>query len=351
MEKLNRISWEVSEDTYREDSALSYSIISRYLRDGFGCLDRLFDKVETPSLAFGSAVDAIITGGMNEFNKKFIINSLPIDDETFGIFKNIYNTFEDYPKFTSIPVIQVSQELKNNGFWPADKWSDEKRYEGFIKKLKGYTESVWDYCRQLANKTALSQETYQDVLNCVESLKNSKSTYFYFQPDNPFDERWSREYQLKFKATFDNVDYRCMADLLFTDNENKIVYPVDLKTSGKTEYEFFKSFVEWNYQLQARLYWKIIRYNMDEDEVFKDYKLADYRFIVVNRKSLTPLVWEFPQTRLEGTLYYGRNKQIEMRDPLEVGKELAGYLKDRPLVPNGIEPLKKNNLETWLNTL
>ena len=35
---------------------------------------------------------------------------------------------------------------------------------------------------------------------------------------------------------------------------------------------------------------------MDRDPFYKDYKLADYRFIVANKKTLTPLVWIYDGT-------------------------------------------------------
>ena len=57
-------------------------------------------------------------------------------------------------------------------------------------------------------------------------------------PDNPFD-GIERCYQLKFKATLNNVDYRCMFDLILTDHNNKTIQPIDLKTSFKKEYDFY----------------------------------------------------------------------------------------------------------------
>lgn len=103
--------------------------------------------------------------------------------------------------------------------------------------------------------------------------------------------------------------------------------------------------------IQARLYWAIIRQNMDKDEYFKDFKLLDYDFIVVNRRTLTPLVWTCPFTQAVGTLIFGRNGQIEFRSPFEIGKELYYYLSSRPKVPMGIEETKSNDLRKWLNTL
>jgi hypothetical protein len=90
---------------------------------------------------------------------------------------------------------------------------------------------------------------------------------------------------------------------------------------------------------------------MDKDPVFKDYKLENYKFIVVNKNTLTPLVWEYKDTQKTGTLYYGKNNQIECRHPFEIGKELSGYLKAMPSVPNGISISKPNDLKEFLNKL
>lgn len=104
-------------------------------------------------------------------------------------------------------------------------------------------------------------------------------------------------------------------------------------------------------QIQARLYWAIIRQNMDKDEYFKDFKLLDYDFIVVNRRTLVPLVWNCPFTKAVGTLKFGKNDQIEMRSPFVIGEELSSYLTSRPKVPMGINETGLNDLEYWLNKL
>lgn len=90
---------------------------------------------------------------------------------------------------------------------------------------------------------------------------------------------------------------------------------------------------------------------MDKDPIFKDYKLADYKFIVVNKFTLTPLVWKFEDTQKTGTLVYGRKQQIELEDPFKLGEELHSYLSSRPKVPMGISETGPNDLRKWLNTL
>ena len=49
---LRSISWDVSEETYRADPALSYSTLARYEREGFNNLDKLFDSLYVENLFF-----------------------------------------------------------------------------------------------------------------------------------------------------------------------------------------------------------------------------------------------------------------------------------------------------------
>lgn len=344
---LKDISWNVPEEVYRADSALSYSTLAKYEREGFNNLDKLFDRLETPSLTFGSAVDSLITGGQEEFDERFIVAEFPsTPDSIIKIVKSLFSQYKNsYRSLTIIPDIAIIKETEYQSYQM--NWKPETRAK--VIKEKGA-----DYYNLLfiaGSKTILDTQTYQDVCNAVRALKESEATKFYFAEDNPFEPDIERLYQLKFKACLKGIEYRCMSDLLVCDSKNKIIYPIDLKTSSHTEWDFYKSFIDWLYAIQARLYWRIIRNNLDRDEYFKDFKLADYKFIVVNRKTLTPLVWEFKDTTTLGTLYFGKSKQIEMRDPEEIGKELSSYLTSRPKVPMGINENGSNDLEDWLNKL
>ena len=343
---LKDISWQVSEEEYRQDPALSYSTLAKYEREGFNNLDKLFDRVESPSLTFGSAVDSIITGGQEEFDSRFIVAEFPATpDSVIKIVKSLFDTYgETYNSLLEIPDRNIITETEVQSYQL--NWKPETRAK--VIKEKGF-----DYYNILfiaKDKTILDTQTYTEVCDAVDALKTSASTKFYFATDNPF-EPIERLYQLKFKGEFNGVSYRNMADLIIVNHEEKWVKPIDLKTSYKPEWDFYKSFIEWRYDIQSRLYWSIIRQNMDKDEYFKDFKLLDYEFIVVNRKTLVPLVWKCPFTQTEGTLSLGKNNQIVLRSPFEIGEELSYYLNERPIIPNGINWDKSNDLETWINTL
>ena len=47
MKSLKDISWQVTEEEYRQDKALSYSTLAKYERGGFKSLKSLFDVPPT----------------------------------------------------------------------------------------------------------------------------------------------------------------------------------------------------------------------------------------------------------------------------------------------------------------
>ena len=104
---------------------------------------------------------------------------------------------------------------------------------------------------------------------------------------------------------------------------------------------------------QARLYSRIIAENIKKDPYFKDFKLSNYRFIVVNKTTLKPLLWEFPYTHAIGDIKLESEKGYIriLKDPENIGKELSYYLSSRPNVPVGINEVGTNDIVEWINKL
>ena len=348
---LYDISWKVDEPTYRADPALSYSTLARYEREGFNNLDKLFDRIETPSLVFGSCVDTLITGNEEEFNQSFMVAELDnnISDTLVTIVKRLFETFKDkYSSLKDIPnddIISCIEDIQWNNHW-----LPKTRANKIKEDCAGYYGLLY-----IANdRTIISTKTYNEVLKAVDALKTSDSTKFYFEPNNMFDDDIQRFYQLKFKANLNGIDYRCMFDELVIFHDTKKIQPLDLKTSCKKldrEWDFPTHYIEWNYQLQNRLYVRILQDVISKDEYFKDFKILPYKDIIIFKGSDTPLVWDIPFTFEKGALYFGKNKQIEMKDPEDIGKELSSNLTSRPKVPMGISETGPNDLREWLNKI
>jgi hypothetical protein len=339
---LSSIAWNVSEKEYRADPALSYSTLAKFEREGFSNLDKLFDKVESPSLLFGSVVDCLITEGEQSFQDQYVIIDMPsLKPSVEPIVKRIYELFHNsYTNINDIPDSDLLPSIIAYNYQP--NWKEQTRCKVIRQEGQQYYQAMF----MAKDKTIVSQNVYNKAFACVRALKDSPATKLYFADNDPFS-NIERYYQLKFRGTLNNIDYRCMADLILVDHKNKVVYPCDLKTSSHKEYEFPLSFTQWMYMIQGRLYWRLIRKAMDEDEYYKDFDLASYRFIVVNNKeNPTPLVWEFEQTKTRGDLEIGGTI---FRDPEDIGKELSYYLQNHPNVPLNIKNNDINSIEQWFN--
>lgn len=330
MEKeLRDISWLVDEPTYRQDSALSYSTLAKYERDGYDKLDSLFDSISTPSLTEGSMVDCLITGSVEEFNEQFYVADFPsIGDKELQVVTYLYNQYKGlYTSLEEIPATYILEAVNAYDF--QKNWKDETRIRVITERCSTY----YTLKIQAGSKIVVSMDTMYKVQAMVRALRESPATCGYFA-DNDEMSPIRRYYQLKFKATLDGVDYRCMMDECIVDYEKREIIPIDLKTSHKKEWHFEDSFMQWEYMIQARLYAAILKANIEKDEYFKDFTMRNYRFIVVNKESLTPLVWEFPLTYAVGDLV--NEEGTIFRHPFTIGKELRGYLDCKPPVPNGI---------------
>lgn len=342
--QLSDIALKLSEEEYRSSKEYHYSTLATYERGGFNGLSTLFDMKFSPSLLFGSCVDTLLTDGEEAYNKAYMIAEFPkISTAEETIVKSLFSAYSDiYDSLYKISddlILNVSnmQEYQM-------RWRPETRAKVIKEKCGDYYNLLY----LAKDKQIISTELNDKVQNTVTILKESPATSWYFAPNSPFDSV-QRYYQLKFKFTHNNIGFMCMADLIVVDYDKKIIYPCDLKTSSHKEWDFYKSFIDWNYQIQARSYWRNIRANMDADNYFKDFELANYRFIVCNGESLEPLVWEFTDTKELGTLTYGKNNQIVCRDPYEIAEELNYYLSTGASVPLKIQKEGTNNIIEWLN--
>lgn len=345
--RISQISWKVPEKVYRADPALSYSTIAKYTRTGFNGLQTLFDEQTSPSLTFGSVVDTILTGGMDEFNALFYVAEFPtgLGPKAIEVVQKAYEQYsQQYTKFTDIPQDSLDLLTQECGFYR--NYKPENRIK--ILKENGAAE-YYTIMKEGAGKEIISTETFQKAQSAVNALRTSPSTKHLFEKNNPFD-GVQRDYQLKFKATIDGVDFRNMADLIISYPEQKHIKPYDLKTSHNCEWDFVNSFIKWQYHQQARLYWRIIRENMDKDPILKDWTLDDYTFIVVNNfTDPHPLTWVYEDTQKRGDLTYGKNQEIVFKDPVEVGKELQRYLSTNPTYPDDIDTIGSNSIVNALN--
>lgn len=344
MEKsLADISLKITEQEYREDKSFHYSTLAGFERSGFNYLLQNNERVETPALIFGSCVDALITGGVEEFTKKFVVGEeIVISNTVKDIITALFTkNYPEHKTFNKVSDEDILLEIRNYGYASKSNWTDQTK----IKKIRESGSDYYVFLSKKTDKTVISREVYNDVMNCVQALKTSESTSSYFSPNTKDIEHL---YQLKFHATLNGIDYCAMLDEIIVDHANKTIQPIDLKTSSSNEWDFAESFIKWGYAIQAKLYTRVLLANVKADPYFKDFTVLPFKFIVVNKVTLTPLVWEFKACFEKGNYYYGRYRNLIIRDPEEIALDLQYYIDNKPKVPYGIDYKGTNSLDTML---
>lgn len=290
MEKsIKELSWNVTEEEYRKDPAISYSTLSRFEREGWRKIGSLFDKIETPALQFGSAVDCMLTDGEQAFNDRFIVCEFPnLSDNLITITKVLFLKYgETHRRVDTIDDDIISDVAVANGYYAGDSYRALR-----IKKVKESCNEYYSLLALAGEKTILSQRDYNDVMSCVNELTSNSVTKDFFFTD-PWDNSIEKVFQLKFKAEWNGIPVRCMFDELIVDHVNKVIYPIDLKTTGHPEEEFDGSFATWRYDIQAKLYTYILQECIKRDPYFSQFKIQHYQFVVINRRTIAPVIWEF----------------------------------------------------------
>lgn len=340
---LYDISWQVTEPEYRKGKGLSYSTIARFHREGFDNLNKLFDKIDSPSLIFGSLVDTLLTGDEKEFEENYVVAEFPAVAESqvvvikylFDKYSDTNSSLEEISDNLIIAATEVLNFQKN--------WKPETR----AKVIKENGSVYYDLLHLSIGKTLIGTQLYKDAQECVAILKTNPVTASYFNSCHPFETNIEKFYQLKFRGQYQNIELRCMADLIIVDHIKKTIQPIDLKTSFNKEWNFTKSFIKWGYWIQAQLYWYIIKQTIEKDPFYQNYTLLDYQFIVISNNSRIPLIWTYADTQKEVDCVYGKNQQIVCTNWRSIVKDLNYYLEFKPTVPKGITD--KNELITWLN--
>ena len=336
-----------TEDEYRQYPAMDFSTISKFSREGFENIHSLKESINTPSLSFGSAVDCLITEGVEAFNKKFVIMDFKkVSDSIKTIVEFIFNKSAKenlQGKLSDIPlddIVDACDEFQ----WQMN-WKDLTRYEKILALCSDY----FDFLKVMGDRRPLEPDFYQKVMEVYYKLKESDTTKFYFnESENSGIDKF---YQLKFTATLNGIEYKGMFDCVIVDHYAKTIQIVDLKTSSENEWNFYKSVNKYNYHMQARLYTRILQEVIKTSEYFKSFKVLPFQFIVINKFSLIPLIWQFDDCFEYGTLEYGDTQKFIFKDPEDVALELKYYLDNKPMVPKGISIKEPNNLVNYLNKL
>lgn len=286
---FSSITWQVSDLEFRSTKMYSYSRLSRFAHEGPKALIET-KAVDTESLRFGSLVDCLLTSP-EELENEFLISDFKKPPQRV---MDLLNYIWEHSSQTSTSLNSISdKEL----IAAADIFEYLPSYANSTR-LTRIRNSGTDYFRLLGagkNKIKVTTGDVKDAQEVVQVLKTHPHTsrYLNLTSEEILNNSVEILFQLKLKAEYNNIPIKGKFDIIVVDHIRKTIYPIDLKTTGKEETEFEKSFIDFNYYIQAEMYTYMLKQTIEQDEYFKDFAIAPFKFMVINRFNRKPLIWEW----------------------------------------------------------
>lgn len=283
---LQVLSWMVDEKEYRNSSYASYSILSQFSREGPRVLSHPIKGIDTPATRFGSLVDYLLTSEENLEHKYIVFNNKLPPTKVIDIVENIINSGLDLNYIED----EILLLFINSGKYRRDLKLDKNRINKFREEASLYFNTIYGYYPNKKYKV-VEKEELDKALNVSNTLKQCPYTSEYFTKEHDNIEIL---YQTKFKI--DDSSIRCMFDILKVDHNNKIIIPIDVKTTSSREEDFISSVIKWRYDIQAELYTYILKKKCSEDKYFSQFRVLPFTFVVANVDYPTPIAWIYDRS-------------------------------------------------------
>lgn len=154
-----------------------------------------------------------------------------------------------------------------------------------VSKFFATPEAVeyYDGINSGSSKIKLSKDEYESVEKSKELIMDSPFAYSYFIPSNTWIELL---HQVPIYFSYNSEEFKALLDGVRINHKDKTIEPFDLKTTGKTVYDFIDSFLMYGYFRQCALYEQAILSEASPVKSLLDegYKLLDFTFIVAETK-------------------------------------------------------------------
>jgi hypothetical protein len=246
------------------------------------------DTTTEDHFIFGTAVDIMLTGTYEEFESKFhkVPDSDSCSDTIKAIIKDVYDALDymaceisvefDLTKHESIVLDHCKyQNYQGN-------WKDQTRVDKVIEQGSAY----FDLLVKSKNKMMITETEYALARNAVMALKSDKYTKKF--TDKKLDpknlEFWDKPI---IEFTFGDIEIKGELDRVIIDHHEKLIIPIDFKTTGKTVNSFPHDFWAFRYDFQAGTYRHgLFQHPKVIDLIAKGYTVDNFHYIVVE-KNLT----------------------------------------------------------------
>lgn len=240
-----------------------------------------YDERDTPFFRIGKALDSQLTDP-ESWERDFVV--LDYERPTGKMYDFVLALPEGLTK--SSPIEDFSLAREESGYKYPLQWC----VDNFWKT----SDAVNFYnSRSLAKsgKILLSLSEYEGVMKAKESIMENDyiSKFFYSQ----FVQH-ELMHQIPIYFQYQGLECKALLDGALIDHKEKTIQPFDLKTIGKSIYDFKDSFLRFGYYRQSAFYELAIK--SKESPLFNyiksGYKVLDFIFIVVEsyKESINPAV-------------------------------------------------------------
>ena len=228
---------------------------------------------DTTYFRTGSALDCLLTSPERwdddfkviEVNRPWglmgkFIDNLPPDLDMFSV-QEMYQEAYDKSGY------KMKLETVINNFW-----KNEETYKYYMA-TRGTNK----------NKIIVSKDEYDTVLKCKELILANEFVQQYF-----VTEQIGQEILKQVPIYFEHMGEKCKAllDGILIDHRYKTIQPYDLKTTGKSVYDFPKSFLQYGYYRQCAFFEQSLYSESSpvKQYIEEGYAVLDFIFIVVETK-------------------------------------------------------------------
>lgn len=249
----------------------------------------------------GSAVDMILTGEKEEFEKQYYINTSEevLTEVEVEIISLCYSRVKERGLLTPDSVLtdfQTDLLMSIHDCNWQSRWKDATKVEKMVIKGTSY----FNVLKESANKKIINSAEYDRIESVVQALCTSPRTKEFFDRETlAHKELETVYYQKPIYFQLPNpvlpgkmIDCKALLDLLIVrkDITGKIVklLPYDLKTTGFALLDFKYTVKKFRYDIQSAFYTDALKaeygldYDVDEDREI----IQDFTFIV--ESTITP---------------------------------------------------------------
>lgn len=212
---------------------------------------------EKRHLKVGSGVDCKITMEEETFLREFYVSNLekiPGDGAMLAIKKAFsivsqkfrvddIGNLDEYPE----EVWQGCNEAPYYNNRAKADWSEDTRIASLIKENG---REYWKSLCEATGKMVLSVDENDTINTVSNSILNHPHTNWIFRDSNQID----IVYQLPIYFTFMGVRCKVLLDILRIDHSLKIIYPLDIKTTGNYVTKFSDDVRSYRYDIQGSFY-------------------------------------------------------------------------------------------------